>query len=95
MMQTEDALGIAAEGSSSRDGHHAELLRLTAELVGSSGPAASTSRRDLPGRPTHRVVPGSYFADLKSDPPLRLPATTLVLPRHGVARELSLPERRR
>jgi len=32
-----------------------------------------------------------HFADLKLTSPLRLPARTLVLSRHGVARELSLP----
>jgi hypothetical protein len=34
---------------------------------------------------------GSHFADLKLPAPLRLPARTLVLSRHGIARELSLP----
>jgi phosphoenolpyruvate carboxykinase (diphosphate) len=33
----------------------------------------------------------SHFADLKLATPLRLPARTLVLSRHGIARELSLP----
>src|SRR6185369_16322441 len=33
----------------------------------------------------------SHFAELKLSTPLRLPARTLVLPRHGIARELSLP----
>jgi hypothetical protein len=32
-----------------------------------------------------------HFADLKLPQPLRLPARTLVLSRHGIARELSLP----
>ena len=33
----------------------------------------------------------SHFAELRSDPPLRVPARALVLARHGIARELSLP----
>ena len=34
---------------------------------------------------------GEYFRDLGLTEPLRLAAEQLVLPRHGVARELSLP----
>ncbi|QDS90718.1 hypothetical protein EC9_49340 [Rosistilla ulvae] len=34
-----------------------------------------------------------HFAELKLDQPLRLPSSSLVLDRHGVARELSLPAR--
>lgn len=33
----------------------------------------------------------SHFADLKLDEPLRLPDSTVILDRHGIARELSLP----
>ena len=32
-----------------------------------------------------------YFADVALDDPLRLPGRTLILDRHGIARELSLP----
>src|SRR4051794_29127100 len=32
-----------------------------------------------------------HLADLQLPEPLRLPANTLVLPRHGLARELSIP----
>lgn len=34
---------------------------------------------------------GSYFGDIVGDSPLRLPTRSLVLDRHGMARELSLP----
>ena len=34
---------------------------------------------------------GTYFADVAGDDPLRLPGRTLILDRHGIARELSLP----
>ncbi len=33
-----------------------------------------------------------HFEDLKLESPLRLPSESLVLPRHGIARELSIPE---
>ncbi len=53
MMQLEDSLGIAALESPSRDGHHAELLRLTAELVDSSGHAPSRTAETCPVEPTN------------------------------------------
>lgn len=34
----------------------------------------------------------SYFADAPLEAPLRLPTSTFILDRHGIARELSLPE---
>ena len=34
---------------------------------------------------------GSYFADQNLENPLRVPSSSLVLDRHGMARELSLP----
>jgi len=34
---------------------------------------------------------GSYFADQELETPLRVPSSSLVLDRHGMARELSLP----
>ena len=74
MMQLEDSLGIAALESPSRDGHHAELLRLTAELVDSSGHAPSRPAETCPVDRRIESFLNAYFADLKPDPPLRLPA---------------------
>ena len=45
--------------------------------------------------PTDRRVEGflnDHFEDLNLDSPLRLPSESLVLPRHGIARELSISE---
>ena len=70
-MQIEDALGIAALGSPSRDGHDAELLRLTAELAGSLGSAGSRPAHRCPADRRIESFLNGYFADVKPDSPLR------------------------
>jgi len=45
--------------------------------------------------PTDRRIENflnDHFGDLNLEPPLRLPSESLVLPRYGIARELSIPE---
>jgi hypothetical protein len=91
-MHLEDALGITAGGPPCDDGLRAELLRVTSELVGSQGPAAAQAAERCPADLRIEAFLEQYFAGLGLDPPLRLPATTLVLSRHGIARALSLPE---
>ena len=91
-MHLEDALGIAAGGIPPSDGHHAELARIAAELVNCHGPSSAARAELCPADRRIESFLSDYFADARLDSPLRLPAKALVLPRHGVARELSLPE---
>ena len=97
-MNLETSLGIVRDGGSHGLGAHPEVFRIAAEMVEHArdvgGPASAPPGPD--GRcPADRRIEAflnDHFADLCRDAPLRLPAPTLNLPRHGIARALSLPE---
>jgi len=90
-MRQDDSLGISVGGSSRSEPRRTELLQLTAALV--ERPAARLSQPAGLCASDRRIESflNEYFAELKLDAPLRLPAPTVVLPKHGVAREMSLP----
>lgn len=90
-MQLEESLGIAGTGVPSSD-RHAELARLATELVSAPEQESSGATGLCPVDCRIESFLNDYFADVIADAPLNLPTCTLVLPRHGVARELSLPE---
>ncbi len=76
--------GVAADGNGRRD-----VRELATDLVRDVRRAA---REDVRCPADRRVAAflSDYFGDLTADAPLRLPAA-VALPRHGIARELSLP----
>ncbi len=96
-MNLEASLGIVRDGSSEGLGARPEVFRIAAEMVEHAcdlGEAAlafpGPNGRCAADRRIEAFLNG-HFADLCRDA-LRLPAPTLVLPRHGIARALSLPE---
>ena len=100
-MNLETALGIVRDGNPHGLGTHPEVFRLAADLVDAakeSGGLALGSPRGHAGPglcPADRRIEAflnEHFADLELDAPLRLPDAALSLPRHGIARALSLPE---
>ena len=100
-MNLETSLGIVRDGNGNRLGTHPEVFRFAAEMIDQfqdhGGPSAGQQGPRGPnGRcPADRRIEAflnDHFADLGLEPPLRLPASTLVLTRHGIARALSLPE---
>jgi hypothetical protein len=91
-MHLEDALGITDEGLPSPDTRRAEVARLAAELVRTTGPDEVPPADSCPADRRIESFLDDYFAAVTLESPLRLPAPTLILTRHGVARELSLPE---
>ena len=84
-MSLETTLGITADGivPPGRAEQARALIR-----SGRDGGA----ERKCPADPRIEAFLAEHFADLGLPAPLRLPDETLVLPRHGIARELSLPE---
>ena len=88
----EDAFGISVGGPSGGESRKTELVRLTKALT--ERPRAGMSQPAGLCACDRRIESflDEYFAELKLDAPLRLPAPTLVLTKHGVAREMSLPE---
>ena len=90
-MDLESKLGIIGGGANHDHGIHPEAFRLAADLVERARiPDASAGKCPADGRIESFL--GEYFRDLGLTEPLRLAAEQLVLPRHGVARELSIPE---
>ncbi|MGO9468762.1 MAG: hypothetical protein ACLQIB_12455 [Isosphaeraceae bacterium] len=91
-MRQEDAFGISVGGPSGGESRKTELVRLTKALT--ERPRAGMSQPAGLCACDRRIESflDEYFAELKLDAPLRLPAPTLVLTKHGVAREMSLPE---
>jgi hypothetical protein len=90
-MHLENVLGISSGGLLTADGH-AERTRLATELVRSSRPDGAQPADQCPVDRRIESFLNNYFAETILDQPLKLPRTTLILTRHGVARELSLPE---
>jgi len=82
------AVGIYAKAAVPSNGA-AEVRRLAEDLVARPRPAASRDDRCPADRRIEAFL-NSHFTDLTRADRLRLPAA-LVLPRHGIARELSLP----
>jgi hypothetical protein len=76
--------GVATDGNGRRD-----VRELATDLVRDVRRVAREGMRCPADRRVEAFL-GAYFADLTAGAPLRLPAA-LALPRHGIARELSLP----
>ena len=90
-MDLDSKLGIIGGGANHDHGIHPEAFRLAADLVERARtPDASAGKCPADGRIESFL--GEYFRDLGLTEPLRLAAEQLVLPRHGVARALSIPE---
>ncbi len=87
-MNLELAVGISRAGIAGPDGR-GDLRTMAADLVRDPRPSAHGNERCPADRRIEAFL-NSYFADLTRGAQLRLP-TALVLTRHGVARELSLP----
>ncbi|MFO0892364.1 MAG: hypothetical protein U0790_24895, partial [Isosphaeraceae bacterium] len=87
-MSVETSLGIRT-GSPTDD--RTGPARATAWSSGSTPFLHRTGDRAAIDRRIEEFL-NQHFSDLKLAAPLRLPAESLVLPRHGIARELSLPE---
>ena len=88
-MNLETALGIADDRRPPRE--RDAQARATAWPAGGSPFLHRTGDRC----PADRRIEGflnDHFADLRLASPLSLPSESLVLPRHGIARELSIPE---
>lgn len=90
-MDLETSLGIVRHDSTHAGAVHPEVYRLAAELVDRVRDPNSP-HRPCPADQRIESFLSDYFADLKLEEPLRLPAESLALPRHGIARALSLPE---
>ncbi len=82
-MDLESAVGIHGA-----DTAPADVRGLSMNLIGRARPAAADDR--CPADRRIEAFLKAHFADVTGADPLRLPAA-LALPRHGVARELSLP----
>ncbi len=90
-MDLEATFGIVKRGEHLDQGVHPDAFRLASELVkragngdGASGPCPADRRIE--------AFLDDYVRDLGLPQPLRLPVRQFVLPRHGVARLLSIPE---
>src|SRR5262245_3667909 len=84
-MDLQLAVGLGERGAAISQDERREVRRLAEGLLGRAAGGARC--------PADRRIEGylaTHFADLAGQAPLRLPAA-LVLPRHGVAREVSLP----
>ncbi|QEH38064.1 hypothetical protein OJF2_66600 [Aquisphaera giovannonii] len=85
-MRLETTLGIVRDGGAAR--------RLTGTAAWTAGETPFLHRTGALC-PTDRRIEqflADFFGDLNLETPLKLPAESLVLPRHGLARELSIPE---
>ena len=87
----DESLGIDGSGTGSGVGRLAEAYRLASELVDRPRGDSGTSRAKCPADRRIEAFLDDYFSDLRLPSPLRLPGEALVLPRHGLARLLSLP----
>lgn len=90
-MDLESRLGIAARGVPHDHGIHPEAFRLATILV-ERARSAEMAREKCPADRRIESFLNEHFRDLGLKQPLRLPDDPLVLPRHGVARALSIPE---
>ena len=88
-MNLERTLGIVEDGKVAQDrGSH---IRPVTRPAGDTPFLHRTGERC----PTDCRIEGflnDHFEDLNLELPLRLPSESLVLPRHGIARDLSIPE---
>ena len=87
----DESLGIDGGGTGSGVGRLAEAYRLASELVDRPRGVSGTSGAKCPADRRIEAFLNDYFSDLRLPSPLRLPGEALVLPRHGLARVLSLP----
>ena len=88
-MSLETVLGIFEDGRIPHE--RGSQLRAVAWPAGDSPFLHRTGERC----PTDRRIENflnAHFGDLNLESPLRLPSESLVLPRYGIARELSIPE---
>src|SRR4051794_1494470 len=87
-MDLERAVGISGAVPADANGRR-DVSRLVTEIVRAPRPSAGADERCPADRRIEAYL-NAHFADLTRAAPLRLPAA-LALPRHGIARELSLP----
>ena len=88
----DESLGIeAAAPARAGVGRLAEAYRLASGLVDRPRGVSGTSGTKCPADRRIEAFLNDYFSDLRLPSPLRLPGEALVLPRHGLARLLSLP----
>ena len=87
----DESLGIDGSGTGSGVGRLVEAYRLASELVDRPRGVSGTSGAKCPADRRIEAFLNDYFSDLRLPSPLRLPGEALVLPRHGLARLLSLP----
>jgi len=87
----DESLGIDGSGTGSGVGRLAEAYRLASELVDRPRGVSGTSGAKCPADRRIEAFLNNYFSDLRLPSPLCLPGEALVLPRHGLARLLSLP----
>jgi hypothetical protein len=83
------ASSVGIHGADAAPDGRGDLRGLAAGLIRGPRPAARTDDRCQADRRIEAFL-NAHFADLTRSAPLRLPAA-LALPRHGIARELSLP----
>ncbi|MBV8554303.1 MAG: hypothetical protein JO116_01975, partial [Planctomycetaceae bacterium] len=87
----DESLGIDGSVTGSGIGRLAEAYRLASELIDRPRGDSGTSGAKCPADRRIEAFLDDYFSDLRLPSPLRLPGEALVLPRHGLARLLSLP----
>ncbi len=90
-MDLESSLGIVSGGLNHHHGIHPEAFRLAIGIVERARtPDASAGK--CPADRRIESFLSDHFRDLGLTEPLSLPFKQLILPRHGIARALSIPE---
>src|SRR4051812_28518099 len=90
-MDLESAFGIVKGGANHDHGIHPEAFRLAAAMV-ERARTPDVSAAKSPADRRIETFLEQYFGEPGLAEPLRLPAEQLILPRHGIARALSIPE---